>query len=449
MSCRALAATVALLAPVASVRAEAPGAFVSPTSLSLGTGTTATVTVRSSGEGRLRASANVGSLKSSDDPYAQEQRFVYTPPDTRYPQTALLLFWREEEEAPEATVVRLPLWGRTDLMVQTEPGAIVHIELGPARFGPVPSDPAGHATLTVEVPPGVNEARVLGEARGQRSERTVTIGAPPPSPMVAALSPETMHPRYGGWLMVAATEPLDPEQLRLSLEGGRAEPIGATGEVARFRVYSSGATDVLRAHIERGDSRVTTQASLSLDAPVPLAYQGRLSGELSAGGHFAGGGGLGVSARLAVGYRFSTLQERLTAELGVGFEGAGVSTSTLVGSLRSSISSFPLEASVRARLLRRGSWAFYLRTGAGVVPFTHVTQSDFQPTFSERGLGYVVFAAAQLGRRAGPLELFGELRGAFGLLQTPRFATDGGGFFIGLGGRYAFFGSVQPKNALP
>ncbi|MBI3182915.1 MAG: hypothetical protein HYZ28_12330 [Myxococcales bacterium] len=425
----------------ASAGADPPAIEVEPRSLVLGTGSLARVTVRHAGDLPLRATVSLGSLSSSPDPLAAVQTFTYTPPPIRYPQRALLVFWTEdEEELPEAAWVEIPLVGRLDLAVATEPSAAVRVELAGATFGPVKADAAGAATVSIEVPPGVTSAKVLAESRSKGSIREVAIEQPGPGPAAALLSPEPMHPDRGGWLWALHPDARAAEDISAEVAGGSLTARGALALGFAYALEPDPKSKVARVTVglarEPKDNWTVVEARLSREVPIPIGKLGRMSLEASAGAATASGG-LGFPVAIAAGFRLPPGRDRLSAELGGGYRALKLVSEDLTGKLESAVSAVPIELSLRARLARYGPYLAYARAGGGLVPFSHKTRSSSQPDYSESALGYDAFAALQVSRRFNALELFGELRGILLPLKASRLNGDGSGVALLVGARYA------------
>src|SRR5260370_18392902 len=125
-----------------------------PSSVLVGSGATVSVLVRlPRADARLSSAVNAGTLQALDGPSAIERHFTWTPPSTRSPMTALLVFWIEEGGSPpEVSLSRIPLFVHTTLEIHTEPTSQFRVESSGARCGPAhPDNPA-----PLEVPPSVH-----------------------------------------------------------------------------------------------------------------------------------------------------------------------------------------------------------------------------------------------------------------------------------------------------
>ncbi len=409
--------------PVWLLLLAAPTVRVEPPKLVLGADDKATISVQS-GEAPRRA-ANVGALDQSGEV------LVYTPPPEKWPQTALLAFWADdpEEAPPEVTVVRLPLLGRLDLPVTTDPGATVRVEVAGKSFGPVVADANGAATVSIEVPPGVVTANVFAERNGQKTQRSATIDVPPPSPPLALLSPDPMHPDRGGWLVVFTPEGNEP---RPEAEGASLDPRGRFGDGWLYAVRPASGVQTVRI---RAQGR-PVEARVSQEVATPMGQLGRLTPQVEGWASF-GGSATGLAASAGAGYRMRGLAERVHLEAALGTRQASAQGQTLTGRTRSEVHAIPAGLSARVRVWSRGMWNGWARAGTGLIFFQHRTEAEGQPVFWEAGISYEAFAAFQLSLRRGSFEAFAELRGLLSPIKTARIDVDTSGLALGLGVRYA------------
>jgi hypothetical protein len=439
-----------LLFVSSAVLAEAPVAVVRPSSVLLRTGEKVSISVGVGEPGRrLRAVANTGKLEGPDDPHASEQHFTYTPPPTRFPQTALLLFWVEEpRSAPEVAAVQIPLLGHTTLQINTEPDAQVRVQVADASFGPRRADKQGRVDIPIDVPPGALSAQVFAESRGTLTARSTPLDVPPVNPLAAALSPDPLPMGEDGWLIVAHTGSLDASQLWAEVAGGNAQRATSLPDRALFRITPGPTSERVSATVglrNQPGARATAQASV---AAAPLRTEirtlaqrppppGRFSTAAAIGGFYAGGSSSGLALAIAGSYTLPWAGERFSLDAEVGFRSAQLSAAiTGLGRVDSSLNGVPLELALRALIWRRGPWAISARLGGGALPFWTLTRSNFQPSFRQSKLGFEAFAAGQAGYRLGNFEVTGELRGAFAPASTPNLDARLGGAVLAFGARY-------------
>jgi hypothetical protein len=402
------------------------------------------------GSGPVRAAASSGSFAQPVVEEGPLRKFQWTPPDVRYPLTAVLIFWVDApEKPPEVAVVRLPLLGRTTLPVTTDPNAQVVIEIGDSQFGPVKADRRGKVQVPIEVPPGVKEARVLATRGELQTQRQIKLDVPNHRPLVAALTPDPL-PRSGGWLVVAGEEGLSAESLALTAEGALAEP--QPGTPPRYRVSPKEGAQAVSVEVRRRDGKDTARAQAALpiivEPPPPVVVAPpvaapaaptppRLALHLLAGGFFAGGANLGPAVALGASYTLSPWQGRLAAELEVGLRRAALDAQIEgFGTLHSRVLAGPMLAAARFTLLERSALSLYARAGAGILPFQHDVSSDFQVAFGESKLSPMGFVAVQGAWHFNRFSLLMEVRGEYGPAQTPRLNAQLGGAGLSLGARY-------------
>jgi len=437
--------TVLALPEVAA--AAAPEVRAEPARVLLGRDTSVTLEVRvPEGSGPVRAAASSGSFAQAVVEGGPVRAFQWTPPEVRYPLAAFLLFWVDSgEAAPEVAVVRIPLVGRTDMPITTDPGAEVVVELDGLRFGPVKANRRGKAQVPVEVPPGVEQARVLATRGELKTDRLAPIEVPPHKPLVAVLTPEPL-PRSGGWLVVAGEGQVDGSVVELVPQGARLEP--QAGTALLYRVSPDKGAQTISVEVRRRGAKDSARAQATVTgeelepevppaAPVAFVRTSALSMHLLVGGFFAGGANSGPLAALGVSYQLPVWNGRLDAELELGLRQASLEARIDgFGTVRSSVLAGPLLASARAALLGRSAFTLYGRAGLGLMPFRHAVSSDFQADFSESKVGLMAFVSAQGAYRFGRVSALLELRGEYGPAHTPRLEAQLGGVGISLGVRY-------------
>lgn len=452
------------LALFAGGAAAQPTVSVEPKQVILGD--TPKVDVRVSGvpaNAVVRSAASFGTLQALTTD-GSERRFQWTPPESRAPAMGLLVFWVDEGETPpEVTVVRLPLIGRTNLEVSTEPDAEVQVVVAGKTFGPVKADGAGRAAVPIEVPPHVYDARVLGARRGKATEVTVPLGVPAYNPLMAILGPEPLYSQGTGWLWVFDASDFYTDKLTLSLRGGDARLLETTRRGTLFEITPARrARRVQAIATAKENPKATVEVVLPLifgkppeektqppptpPQPSPASAPSKVQSGLRlpapslvpgllVGGFYSGGANLGFALSLNLALH---LFGPFSAEAELGFRRSGLSTVLPgLGELTSSMIGLPLTVGGRARVLSAGPWALDLRVGVGIVPFLHTLSSSFQPTASESGVGFDGFGAAELAYEFGPVELFLGVRAGWTPTRTDRVEAQQGGLLIGFGARRA------------
>jgi hypothetical protein len=422
--------------------AEAPQISLQPSSVLLGSGTTVSVAVRLPRAGaRLRSAVNTGKLQALDGPSAVEQHFIWTPPSTRSPMTALLVFWIEERGSPpEVSLARIPLVGRTTLEIHTEPTAQVRVQVADASFGPIRADKRGRAEVPIEVPPGIQTVQVIAQAHGRLRTRTSPLDVPRSSRLAMAFSPEPLVRGEPTWLIIAHPDAWEPELLEIDVSGGRlSAPSNAPGH-ALFQVAPVEKAEELTAKASlRGEKseRAEITARIAPDEVRDLSGGGHFFASVSAGGFYAGGANSGAALAIDGSYSIPAAAGRFALDFELGFRSASLSAPvTGLGSVHSRVSALSIEVALRALFFERGAWAVHGRLGGGVLPFRVSAQSSFQPPFTQSGLASEGFASAQVGYRIRTVELFAELRGGIAPTKTSTLDAQLGGLLFALGARY-------------
>jgi hypothetical protein len=102
----------------------------------------------------------------------------YTPPPAGPPAYAVVAAW--DEKTGEVAVATVELEARTEIPVDTEPGAQVSVTVANHR-GSARADAKGHATALVWCPPGVLTAKVTAQdAAGNTTVAEVALDVPTP-----------------------------------------------------------------------------------------------------------------------------------------------------------------------------------------------------------------------------------------------------------------------------
>ena len=433
--------TVLLLFSTGAFAGELQISF-QPSSVLLGSGASVSVAVRlPRADARLRSAVNAGTLQALDGPSAVERDFIWTPPSTRSPMTALLVFWIEERGAPpEVSLARIPLIGHTTLVVHTEPSAQVRVEVAGASFGPVQADKRGRVEVPIDVPPDIQTVQVIAQAQGRLRTRTSPLDAPKSSRLAIAFSPQPLVRGEPNWLIVARPEAFEPEQLEIELSGGRlGAPSNAPGR-AVFPVEPVERAEGLTAKASlHGDKsgRAEVAARISPFEEERPSRGAHFSASASAGGFYAGGSNSGAAVAIDGSYSLPAANGRFALELELGFRNASLSAPvTGLGSVHSSVSALSVEVALRALFLERGAWVVHGRLGGGALPFRVSAQSNFQPSFTQSGVAPEGFASLQVGYRIRTVELFAELRGGIAPAKTSTLDAQLGGLLLALGARY-------------
>ncbi len=226
----------------------------------------------------LRISVNVGGFSEPVRQGPGKYRAIYVPPQTRYPQVALVALWRETGPDAPIDFLKFPLFGTTRIPVTTKPGAELTARLGFDRFGPVIADRRGVASIPVVVGPEASQAEVtIKDRAGLSVTKKLPLDVPPYNRLTAALVPHAVvadgksavrvHVYYD---LGGADVPPDRVQVRPGI--GRVGFLRAgRGRYVYDYVPPAGATarDVLLAFGVAGDPVAKAFAKVDLGLPPP------------------------------------------------------------------------------------------------------------------------------------------------------------------------------------
>lgn len=157
-----------------------------PPQVVLGQDTTATVSINLSGGAEstlsgadLAVEASAGTVANVTPLGRGQYTLLFTAPAKPFPQLALLTV--SDRRAPGQTVgaLALPLYGRTAFPVTGLPDASILVRVAGREFGPVQANAEGKTTISLTVPPGVNEATVVSIKGEQRVEQPMDLKVPP------------------------------------------------------------------------------------------------------------------------------------------------------------------------------------------------------------------------------------------------------------------------------
>lgn len=460
-----VAVLVAVMAPTAQATQSAqpvaaqPAIEIAPERFVLGVQTSAELQVHGlEKHADLRFAASSGTLSA-----VGERRGVYAlrwvPPEVRYPSWVVLLVWDARDREGRVAVARVPLWGRTELEMSTEPNAEVRVEVGGQSFGPVRADARGRVQVPIEVPPGVKGAQVIATAPGGRQlTRTVPLEVPRARPFAVALGPEPMPPS-GGWL-VAAVAGEDGARVTANAQGAALERTPGGEGVSRYEVrpeagaaevavsVAVGGAEARRARVEVGERAPETEREARRRSRRALGgddeegagslqqSEGQWPVHALVGAYDARGANTGVAIEAGVGRVLPFWDGRAAAELNLGLRTGRFEGAARLGRLESSLVAVPVTLSGRALLFSAGPFSLHARGGGGAVPYQQTIRAEFQPRASVLGLGYELFAAAQASILAGPVEVVAEGRGAWARVRSPQLEAMPGGFTGSVGVRW-------------
>ncbi|HVE87524.1 MAG TPA: hypothetical protein VND93_31920, partial [Myxococcales bacterium] len=421
----------ALWAAWTSTAAAAPPEVAfRPKQVLLGVDPKVEIEVRAQDASRLKSFASTGALSHPQAAGPDLVRFTWTPPEARYPHMAILMFWAEPATGPpELAVARIPLLGRTDLDVRTEPQADVKVEIGGRIFGPRRADARGLLKMPVEVPPGYTEARVLSEAGGSSTSVTTPLNVPPSNRLAAVIGPEPV-PLAGGWAWVVAADRLDLPALKVDASGGTVKLQSSAADRALYRVVPSPDSRIVSVAFHTAGAPEDL-ATAAMDVDVPAVVRPKvitsvvLTPGLIFGATYGGGSNLSAMGEVELAASFPALGPGIAA--GVALEGNTMGLSSPVaglGEVSSWLVAFSPLALGRVQMVELGPAALHIDAGAGPVFFNHQVRATFQPSLSEGGVSLEVFAGVQLSYRVGPMDVLLDLRGAFAPVKTPHLSAN-------------------------
>ena len=157
-----------------------------PSQVVLGQDATATMTINLSGGAESTLSGAELTVEASSGTVANvtplgrgQYSLLFTAPAKQFPHLALVTV--SDRRAPGQTVgaFAVPLYGRTAFPVTGLPDASIIVRVAGREFGPVQANAEGKTTVTLTVPPGVNQATVISVKGEQRDERTMDLRVPP------------------------------------------------------------------------------------------------------------------------------------------------------------------------------------------------------------------------------------------------------------------------------
>jgi hypothetical protein len=202
-------------------------------------------------------------------------------PEQWFPQMAVVLV--VADEGTEAAY--LPMRGRAELPVESDPGAEIEVMIEAARFGPVRADGRGRASVPIVVAPGQKRATVRSTRAGKSTVREVDIPLPG-YPRATTSLPAAPAAGAALTLSCAAVDaddrPAPATELVVSF-AGRAVAAAARGAVAEARVVVPTRAG-LELAVACGTRRALAQSQprVAPAAPSRLAVRG-LPGTLRVG----------------------------------------------------------------------------------------------------------------------------------------------------------------------
>ncbi len=127
----------------------------------------------------LRLVCSAGRIASPHQSSPGRWTASFQPPQGNYPRVVLVLASAERGDDRVFGSALIPIRGRTELPIRTDPGARVTVHVGESSYGPVLAGRDGLARVAVEVPVGVEEAIARSvDPIGNQNERVVPLNLP-------------------------------------------------------------------------------------------------------------------------------------------------------------------------------------------------------------------------------------------------------------------------------
>jgi hypothetical protein len=431
-------ASCVALAFGASAASASMEATADPARVVLGVQGQVSIHVKGTPQGAaLHAAASRGSLQPAPGDGA-ERVYAWVPPQSHVPDVALLTFWTEGSP-PEVAVLSLPLLGRTDVDADTDPDAMVTVDVGGTHFGPVKANKKGRVSVPVEVPPSAKVATVLANAGPQQTTKQVNLDVPPYNPLAVAFTTDPLVAKATNWLIVEEAEVFPPESLGIQFSGATSALRVSRPGWALYEVVPDGSPTGVDVRVTLKDHpEAHAEAHAGVIQPVeppPPEHTPRAwypSAEL--GAFYGGGSNGGVAAALGLGYPLPIPKVPTWVEISAGFRSLGITTTQAGGELDTSVMAVPVELSLRARLFGRDPWSVHARLGGGIDAFWLSSSSLAQPTQTSSGAVPEGMVALEGVFASGPVDLFVQLRGTLApaLTSTVGDVFSGGYLFAGV-----------------
>lgn len=250
-----------------SQSSSGPLGLSAPASLLLGVD--ASATIAAAGPRPLTFSANVGTLSLPTLGRDGRWRVVYTPPQQKFPQVAIIA---AADGAGQVDWLRLPLYGVGRVETRTKPRSQITLSIADATFGPFRTDASGVAATPVVAPPGVRHGTTHAvDPLGNAKDTPFDLGTPTFSRLVAACDGDTVHL----FVVDAGGEPATTEdKLVVRASSGALAEATRAGDghfVARWTPGDADAVEVSASLA--GEPRSTGRCSLRRpeDPPVAIA----------------------------------------------------------------------------------------------------------------------------------------------------------------------------------
>jgi hypothetical protein len=222
----------------------------------------------------LRVGASVGRVSRPEESAPGEYRAVYTPPDDKFPQVAILTALSVADGAFAVATCRLA--ARVTVSGDGEPGATMQISVDGHGFGPQKIGPDGKWALPLVVPPGGHAVGTSTDKLGNQQKREIDLHLPPfPRLLLSAVPSELPADGQAKAEIIAyAVDARGHPEKRV------VPPLGADrGTLSPAAPFGDGSTTwTLTAPASAGPGRValkagTATALVTLRPAPPLAIQ--------------------------------------------------------------------------------------------------------------------------------------------------------------------------------
>ena len=138
----------------------------------------------------LRVGASIGRVGALRETELGEYTFVYTPPDEKYPEVAIVGALSVADGAFTAASLRLA--ARVTVTGEGEPGASMTLAVDGHEFPSTTVGPDGHFSVPLVVPPGGHATGVSVDKLGNQQRRDIDLALPPFPRLFLAAVPATL-----------------------------------------------------------------------------------------------------------------------------------------------------------------------------------------------------------------------------------------------------------------
>jgi hypothetical protein len=160
-------------------------ATANPERIALGQDTSVSLSIRFTGAlGAQESSAAIMALASTGTvtniTYLGNGEFTarYEAPAVNFPQLALITYVDARDPGRVHGHTVLPLVGKANFPVKTDPGSTVLLRIAGQNYGPVTADASGRASIPITVFPGVSTATLVTAMGGKSTEREIDLQVP-------------------------------------------------------------------------------------------------------------------------------------------------------------------------------------------------------------------------------------------------------------------------------